>query len=380
MREEIVAAADERGLPIAWPLLDLQDRDAVTFIDVWGGFEDRIVAASARYRADAVLIGEVRPGTFGNEVEWLFVHGVERQALPIAGVRDGLDVAADRYAADLATVGGASIAVLTVHNVLTPADYGRVVSYLGAAERPRARRRGVVRQRHSAACASRRAATRACSSACSRSAACCGRRLNRARSEGWFSRLSRRRNAMSLRFLPNAICIARMLLVAPLVLWIVEGRYAAALLVLIVAGLSDGLDGFLAKRFDWRTRLGGLLDPAADKLLLVAAFSSLTYVGLVPLALTLVVVGRDVLIVLGAVCYQWLIAPVEGEPAAISKLNTACQLGMVFFTLTSAAFAWPPQVSLTVLGAAVVFTSIVSGLTYVLRWRARAWRVAHGAR
>jgi cardiolipin synthase len=121
-----------------------------------------------------------------------------------------------------------------------------------------------------------------------------------------------------------------------------------------------------------------LLDPAADKLLLVSAFASLSYVGLVPLELTLVVVGRDVVIVLGTVCYQWLIAPVEGEPAAISKLNTACQLAMVFFALTAAAYAWPPRVSLTVLGAAVVFTSIVSGLTYVLRWSVRAWRVAHG--
>jgi cardiolipin synthase len=185
---------------------------------------------------------------------------------------------------------------------------------------------------------------------------------------------------VSFKFLPNAISIGRMVLVAPLALFIVEGRYAAALLVLVVGGLSDGLDGFLAKQFDWRTRIGGLLDPAADKLLLVGAFVSLTYVGLVPLPLTLVVVGRDVTIVLGAICYQWLIAPVEAEPAAISKLNTACQLAMVFFTLTSAAFSWPPQVSLTVLGAAVVFTSIVSGLTYVLRWSARAWRVAHSAR
>lgn len=184
---------------------------------------------------------------------------------------------------------------------------------------------------------------------------------------------------MSLKFLPNALCVARMLLVAPLVWLIVEGRYASALLVLVVAGVSDGLDGFLAKRFDWRTRLGGLLDPAADKLLLVASFVSLSYVGLVPLELTLVVVGRDVLIVIGAVLYQWLIAPVEGEPAAVSKLNTACQLAMVFFALTAAAFAWPPPISLTVLGAAVVFTSIVSGLTYVLRWGGRAWRVAHGA-
>ena len=130
VREEVVAAADERGLPIAWPLLDLQDLGAVTCTDVWGGFEEQIVAASARYRADAVLVGKVSPGTFGTEVEWLFVHGAERQPLPLAGVRDGIDAAADRYAADLATVGGASLTLLTVSNVLTPADYGRVVSYL----------------------------------------------------------------------------------------------------------------------------------------------------------------------------------------------------------------------------------------------------------
>lgn len=183
---------------------------------------------------------------------------------------------------------------------------------------------------------------------------------------------------MSLRFIPNAICIARMLLVVPLVAYVVEGRYEAALVVLVIAGLSDGVDGFLAKRFGWQTRLGGLLDPAADKLLLVAAFVSLTYVGLVPVALTAFVVGRDVIIVLGAIFYQWLIAPVQGEPSAISKLNTACQLVMLFFTLTAAGFGWPPEISLTVLGATVVFTSVVSGLNYVLRWSARAWRVAHG--
>jgi cardiolipin synthase len=170
-----------------------------------------------------------------------------------------------------------------------------------------------------------------------------------------------------------------MLLVIPLVLWIVEQRYVAALVVLVIAGFSDGLDGFLAKTFDWRTRLGGLLDPAADKLLLVSVFVALTYVGLLPVGLTAVVVARDAIIVVGAISYQLLIAPVQGEPAAISKLNTACQLGLVFFTLTAAAFGWPPHISLLVLGAAVLFTSVVSGLTYILRWSARAWHVAHGA-
>lgn len=184
---------------------------------------------------------------------------------------------------------------------------------------------------------------------------------------------------MSLRFLPNAISIMRIVLVVPLVMAIVAGRYVEALVLLVLAGFSDGLDGYLAKTFDWRTRLGSLLDPAADKLLIVGTFVALTYVGLVPLALTVVVIARDLIIVAGALCYQWLIAPVEGQPALVSKLNTACQLAMLFFTLTGAAFGLPPAAGLVVLGATVVFTSVVSGLVYVLRWSARAWHVARGA-
>jgi cardiolipin synthase len=179
--------------------------------------------------------------------------------------------------------------------------------------------------------------------------------------------------------LPNAICVLRILLVAPLVVAIIDGRYATALVLILIAGVSDGLDGFLAKRFDWRTRLGGLLDPAADKLLLVSTFVALTYVGAMPGGIVAIVIGRDVVIVVGAICYQLFIAPLEGEPAVISKLNTACQLAFGVFTLTFAAFGWPAPSALLPLGAAVVFTSLVSGLNYVLRWSTRAWRVAHQA-
>ncbi len=181
---------------------------------------------------------------------------------------------------------------------------------------------------------------------------------------------------MSLRWLPNAICLVRIALVGPLVLSLLHRHFQAALGVLVVAGASDAVDGFLAKTFDWRTRLGGLLDPAADKLLVVTVFVTLTYLGLVPTGLTLVVVLRNVVIVLGAIAYQLFIEPVRGEPSSISKLNTACQLGFVFFMMTNAAYAWPPRISLLVLGAAVVFTSIASGLNYVLRWSKRAWLVA----
>jgi cardiolipin synthase len=184
---------------------------------------------------------------------------------------------------------------------------------------------------------------------------------------------------MSLKWLPNAICVVRILLVGPVVLALLDERFALALLLIVVAGFSDALDGFLAKTFDWRTRLGSLLDPIADKLLLTSVFLTLTYLGLVPFALTVIVVMRDVIIVLGAMAYQFLIGVVRGQPTAISKLNTACQLGFVVFTITEAAFGWPPRVSLLVLGAAVAFTSINSGLNYVLVWSKRAWQVKHSA-
>jgi cardiolipin synthase (CMP-forming) len=184
---------------------------------------------------------------------------------------------------------------------------------------------------------------------------------------------------VSLRWLPNAICIGRLLLVAPLVALLLREHYAAALALIVVAGASDALDGFLAKTFGWRTRLGSLLDPAADKLLLVSVFFTLTYLSLVPLALTVVVVMRDVVIVLGALIYHLLVAPIRGEPTAISKLNTACQLSFVLFTITYAAFAWPAPIVLTLLGAAVFFTSVTSGLHYVHSWGRRVREVRQAA-
>lgn len=184
---------------------------------------------------------------------------------------------------------------------------------------------------------------------------------------------------MTLKWIPNVICIGRVILVAPIVLMLLDGRYTAALILIGVAAFSDAVDGFLARTFDWRTRLGGLLDPAADKLLVFSVFLTLTYQGLVPLILTVLVVTRDLVIIAGAVTYQLLIEPVQGEPTFISKLNTLAQLTFVIFTLTAAALQWPPSQVVLLLGAAVVFTSITSGLNYVVGWSKRAWHRAHAA-
>jgi cardiolipin synthase len=184
---------------------------------------------------------------------------------------------------------------------------------------------------------------------------------------------------MSFKGVPNAICVVRVLLVGPIVVKLLDERYLAALVLIAIAGFSDALDGYLARAFDWRTPLGSLLDPAADKLLVVSVFLTMTILGLVPVFLTVVVILRDVVIIGGAAAYQWLIAPVQGEPTVISKLNTTCQLSFVLFTLTDAALMWPPGPVLTVLGAAVLFTSLTSGLNYVVGWSKRAWRNSNHA-
>lgn len=181
---------------------------------------------------------------------------------------------------------------------------------------------------------------------------------------------------MSLRWLPNAISLLRILLIAPILYLIVVGSYGPALLLFIVAGGSDGIDGFLAVRFGWQTRLGALLDPVADKLLVTGMFLTLAWVGLLPIWLTAIVILRDVVIFSGAVAYNFFIEPVQGEPTRISKLNTALQLLLLLFVLSRAGFDWPNAITITLLGASVLTTVVISGVDYVLRWSSRAIRGA----
>lgn len=179
---------------------------------------------------------------------------------------------------------------------------------------------------------------------------------------------------MSLRWLPNAITGLRIALIAPILWMLVSDRYQEALVLFFIAGFSDGLDGYLAKRFDWHTELGALLDPIADKLLVAATFIALAWVSLIPAWLAAVVVARDVVIIGGATTYHYLIGPVAGDPTRISKLNTALELLFVLFVVTRAGFGWPDEITTTILGAAVLITVIISGIDYVLTWSARALR------
>jgi len=174
-----------------------------------------------------------------------------------------------------------------------------------------------------------------------------------------------------LRHLPNLICVVRILLVVPIVWLLLERDFALALLLVFIAGVSDGVDGFLAKRFGWHSRLGSLLDPAADKLLLASLFVTLTWLALVPLWLTIVVVLRDVLLSAGSLYWNAFVERLTARPSLVSKLNTGLQLAYVLAVMTSVAFAWPPVLLVEIAGAMVFVSCCVSGIDYSLSWSRR---------
>lgn len=179
-----------------------------------------------------------------------------------------------------------------------------------------------------------------------------------------------------MRHLPNIICLVRLALIWPVAAALYEGRYGVALALFVLAAVSDGLDGYLAKRFDWISELGTFLDPAADKLLLVTVFVESTWLGLVPWWVTAAAVARDVMIALGALVYRVWFGPLRGRPTIISKINTAAQLLYLMAIMLGAAVAFPPHEVLRALALTVFATTVLSGLNYVQSFTRRAWAAA----
>ncbi len=185
---------------------------------------------------------------------------------------------------------------------------------------------------------------------------------------------------MKVATVPNLICVLRIALTVPIVMLLVEGRYGLTLVLFSIAAVSDVLDGFLAKTFGWTSELGKLLDPLADKLLLVSVFITLACIDLVPDWLAAVAVTRDFVIGIGAGIYKWLFGPVEGRPTLPSKLNTLMQLAYVIAVVWRAAFPAFPEWTVLSLGAMVLVTTVVSGLDYVAIYTRRAVGVSRGRR
>jgi cardiolipin synthase (CMP-forming) len=182
-----------------------------------------------------------------------------------------------------------------------------------------------------------------------------------------------------VRHLPNLICLIRLALIWPVATALHAGEYLLALALFIVAAVSDGLDGYLAKRFHWTSELGKVLDPAADKLLLMTVFVEAAWLDLVPWWLTAAVVARDVLIGLGALVFRLWFGPLHGRPTIISKINTGAQLLYLAGVMFNAAVPLPalplfdPVAFLNAFAIVTLITTMLSGAHYVVTFTRRAW-------
>ena len=172
--------------------------------------------------------------------------------------------------------------------------------------------------------------------------------------------------------IPNLICLARIVLVIPIIRSLWQEQFLLSLLLIIIAGLSDILDGYLAKKNNWRSYLGTVLDPAADKILLVSLFLTLQSMDLIPLWLTLTVVGRDLMIVFGLSLYRYFVGVPQPKPTRISKFNTTLQLVFIIFVILAQGVQFPFEILAMVCGSLVFVTSILSGLDYWIIWSIEA--------
>jgi cardiolipin synthase len=168
--------------------------------------------------------------------------------------------------------------------------------------------------------------------------------------------------------IPNLITLARMVMTPVAILMIVSERYLAAFLTFLLAGVSDAVDGFIARHFDLRSELGAYLDPLADKALLNSIYVALAIYAKLPAWVAIAVVSRDVMILV-AILVSWLLdKPVKIRPVWESKLNTVAQIALAGFALGARAYGVDPHPIQTYLEWTVAATTVVSGGVYIAQW------------
>jgi len=177
---------------------------------------------------------------------------------------------------------------------------------------------------------------------------------------------------VNYRNIPNIITLLRIALVIPTVYLLVQRQFSYALVLFFIAGISDGLDGYLAKRYQWTSRLGSILDPLADKLLLVFSYFALGWLGEIPMSLVAAVVIRDLIIVVGAIAYHELIGEYDMTPSWVSKTNTFFQIVLVLAVVFSLGAYMLPHRIIEILVVVVTVTTVASGSDYVWVWGRRA--------
>jgi cardiolipin synthase (CMP-forming) len=176
-----------------------------------------------------------------------------------------------------------------------------------------------------------------------------------------------------MRHLPNIICLVRIALIVPLLQAMVAGEQVLILTLFSVAAVSDGLDGYLAKRFHWTSDLGRFLDPMADKLLLMSVFITAAWLDIAPWWVATVAVARDLVIGVGALIFRLWFGPLRGRPTLISKINTGMQILYLLAVILASATRMPPREVIDALAVVMVLTTVASGMDYVVRFMRRAF-------
>ncbi|CAB9539894.1 Cardiolipin synthase (CMP-forming), eukaryotic type Cls-II (EC 2.7.8.41) [uncultured Gammaproteobacteria bacterium] len=175
---------------------------------------------------------------------------------------------------------------------------------------------------------------------------------------------------MSISSIPNALSILRIILTVPVVLFLLNHQFSWALLLFFIAGITDALDGWIAKRYSFQTRLGSILDPAADKLLLVSSFITLYLIDLLPLWLLALIFLRDLMIVSGTVgsfMGNGQSKSILLAPSKLSKINTALQIILVLFLVITQLYPALSQWE-TILFIIVATSTMLSGADYIWIW------------
>lgn len=179
---------------------------------------------------------------------------------------------------------------------------------------------------------------------------------------------------MILRQIPNIITLFRLLAVGPFIMFLLNEQYDYALYLFTAAGLSDGVDGILARRFGWTSRFGSLLDPFADKLLMVSSFLALTYLGKLQWWVSALVIVRDLVILGGVGGLFCVFKNVQFHPTRVSKLNTVLQIVFILLQLYELAFHNLPEELILGVLVSMIITTVWSFIDYVWVWSHKAYQ------
>jgi cardiolipin synthase (CMP-forming) len=183
--------------------------------------------------------------------------------------------------------------------------------------------------------------------------------------------------SMKCEYIPNMITLLRLILIPPIIIYLLLAEYREAFFLFFIASLTDAIDGYLARKYHWVTRWGSIVDPLADKILMILTFLTLGYLGIIPCVLLIIVILRDVIIVGGGIAYHFLIGAYEFKPTLISKCNTFLQILLIILLMFEQAFRILPLNFIDLLMIAVFFTNLISLFDYVIVWGMKAWHQTH---